>query len=221
VALLLAMGTTLLAGCNNPFSPAKAQPPVTDSGAIVVPTDYATREGTFTTIAQAISAKGEGNGQAAYIGAFADTTSDGFGFTVEFDPSVITDRQQAGKAIPRWTRPLEAAFYRYLFTPAASPAPEAEYSLDWSSEGSDDIDETAGIATLYRIYDVKALRDDGTTLQAAYGHATLTMRRTAATSRWVITHWEDHVDPRYGADPPGDQSGFRSFSRIRIDSTGQ
>jgi hypothetical protein len=45
------------------------------------------------------------------------------------------------------------------------------------------------------------------------------MRRTASTSRWVITHWEDRVDPRYGADPTGDP-GFRSFSRIRIDSTG-
>jgi hypothetical protein len=86
--------------------------------------------GTLTDL-EAIFAKARQRA-AAYVGAFADATSDGFDFTVGFDPSVVADRQQAGKPIPAWTRPLEAVFYRYLFTPAASPAPEAEYSLQWT-----------------------------------------------------------------------------------------
>jgi len=210
-----ALALLALSGCHNPFMPAEAQPPATDTGTIQVATDYATREGTLTTIAEAIFAKAQGNGQSAYLGAFADTSVDEFGFTVVFDPDVFAERTQAGKTIPIWNRSYESAFYRYLFT-IASPTSEAQYSLKWTSDGVDDVDEGAGVATLYRQYEVK--KDDDT---IAFGHATLTMRRTAPTSRWLITHWEDHVDAAYGPDPPPDKAGFRSFSRLRIDSTGQ
>jgi hypothetical protein len=86
------------------------------------------------------------------------------------------------------------------------------------ARGVDDVDEAAGIATLYRQYEMKRNEDT-----VAFGHATLTMRRTATTSRWLITHWEDHVDGTYGPDPtcPVGESCYRSFSRLRIDSTGQ
>src|SRR4029078_5573359 len=119
-------------------------------------TDYATREGTLTTIAEAIFAKDQGNGESAYLGAFADTSFAEFCFTVVFDPDVFAERTNAGKTIPTWTRSYESAFYRWVFQDAPATA---EYSLTWTPEHVDDVDEAAGIATLYRQYEMKRNED--------------------------------------------------------------
>ena len=210
-----------LAGCRNPFRPSEPEPPATSSNEIIVPTDYATPQGVLTTIQEALYAKAQGNGGAAYLGSFADTLSDAFGFTVVFDPDVVEDRLQAGKAIPEWTRPLEQTFYAYLCGAQVSPDPAAEYSLRWTPDADDDVDEGGGIAVLSQRYSLTAAVPGGAVLQIAYGHARITMRRVASGSRWALTRWEDTVDPAYGPDPTGVNSGFRSFSRLRIDSTGQ
>ena len=210
-----------LAGCRNLFAPSEPQPPATDTGTVVIPTDYATPEGLLTTLAEAVNARGQGNSAGAYIGAFADTLTGPFGYTQVFDPGVVADRLQAGKAIPAWTRTSERSFFTYLFGTRVAPDPDADYSLSWTPEASDEIDLDAGVAVLTRRYSITAVIPGGSVVQIAYGHARIVMRLIESGSRWAITRWDDTTDPVYGPAPTGETAGFRSFSRLRIDSTEQ
>ncbi len=220
-AFAAAVVALALAGCRNPFAPSEPQPPV--EAAVPVRTDYATPEGVLTTIRDAVFARNQSDGAAAYIGAFSDT-----GYVQVFDPGVVEDRIRASKAIPNWNRAYERTFYPYLFRQQVllvqNPAlyTDADYVLSWTPEiASDDINLDSGVATLYRLYHLTATISDGSVAQLAYGHARIVMERNASGTRWAITRWEDTTDPAYGPAPQGDNAGFRSFSRLRIDSTEQ
>ena len=206
-----------LAGCRNPFRPAEPEPPASQSQNTVY-VDYATPQGVWATVVEAVIAKAQGNGPSAYIGAFADTATQDYGFHVDFDPQVVQERDQAGKSVPVWTRDLEKTFYVYL-TGLRNPQtalPYGEYSMGWVPDAPDEVDETAGVATLRFKYTLTAT-DDGT--QIGLGHAELTLRYLSSASRWVITRWVDRLDQTVDGGPT--DTGHLSFSRLRIDSTGQ
>ena len=213
--LLLALFAS--SGCLNPFRPGDPAPPSTGSNEIQVPVDYATPQGLLTTISEAFVAKTAGNGVSAYIGAFADPLRDGYELTVAFDPDVVQDRINAGKVIPAWSRSLEIQFFSYVV--AQDPG---EYSLRWTPDAIDEVDLTAGTAELRQQYSVITYPGGGASpAQVAFGHVVITLRRVSGENRWVITRWEDHRDPAYDADPQGANAGYKTFSRLRIDSTEQ
>ena len=209
-ALLLA-ALLGMAGCKNPFLPAQPQLPSGTEERAVDP-DYATPEGVITTMQAAIAKKLQGNALDAYMGALADPTKQPFGITFDLDPTVVADRQAAGKTIPVWQRDYEKDFYRYLVGLNAG-----DYSLAWTIDPAspDVIDGDSAIVV--RDYHVTATTSSGSVVDIAIGHAIFHMKQLAATpSRYVIVRWTDEViDTQTGPDPVN--PGRRSFSRLRID----
>jgi hypothetical protein len=182
-----------LAGCVNIFRPGEPQLPP-GSGGTQIPLRYSSPTVTLTTLTTAISAKGSGNARAAYLGAFANTTTDGVTFSATFDPAVVAQRLASGHTVPTWTLELEGNFYRDFVLLRS-----AAYDMRWSDHptaGSDEVGDDD--ATLHRRYEVFVLDDAGNSLgRIAVGLVDLTFRK--ADGRWVIVRWEDHVDP--AADP--------------------
>jgi hypothetical protein len=199
------------AGCVNPFLPAKAEPPPADGTNVNIDLNYSDPDAVTTTFAAGVGAKGRGNGRAAYLGAFADSLSDKVPYYGVYDALVIQDRTGAGKDIPVWNRDLEAAFYPYL-----SSLNSGEYVFKWSnySSPSDEIDDVAGTATIYRAYELFAASQDGLVSPVSFGRVDLFLRKTTPT-RWAIVRWTDIVNPDYGSNPA--DAGYRSFGRLHID----
>jgi hypothetical protein len=192
LGLLVASGG-LLAGCVNFFRPGEPQPPPGSSGARI-PLQYTSPAATLNTIKAAISAKGSGNARAAYIGAFANTTTDGVSFSATFDPVVVERRRASGRTVPTWTLELEENFYsRFVLLRSAA------YDLRWSEHptaGSDEVGDDD--ATLHRRYEVFLADEAGSTLgRIAVGLVDLTFRKV--DGRWAIVLWEDRLDA--AADP--------------------
>ncbi len=213
----LALAAALaLGGCRNPFLPVEPELPLPADASIQVPIDFATPEGLLSTISAAVTAKARGNGVTAYMAAFSDSAASGYGLTIDLDPTVVTDRTNAGKVVPsRWTRDLEPAFYNYL-----SNLNPGDYTLDWTLDpASPDVDDTPDHALRTRFYTSTATAADGYTVtNVARGRAVIEMRLLpGASPSWVIVRWTDYVDPSTGGPDPTDP-GLRSFSRLRIDS---
>ncbi len=205
----------LAAGCHNPFAPATPEPPSDSGNTINISVNYSNVDAVLNTLVQAISARGHGNGPDAYIDSFADSSqNEQPPLAIGFDPDVVADRIQAGKAPPDWTRDKELVFYRYLST--LSPSSTDTYDLTFAKYDSAPADITTGSSnTLYREYTLTAFGVDGSQTLIAVGRVDLTVTEVA-TNRWKITTWSDHRDPAY---PAGDVT-HPSFSRLRIDSTG-
>ena len=161
-----------------------------------------------------MNVKGRGNGPQAYLGAFADSTAGDPPLAIGFDPDVIAERIAANKPPPAWTRALEQQFYLYLGTLSAD-----EYLLQWSSYPSAPNDVTDGNPEiLYREYTLTATPSGGLPDTIGIGRADLYLFKTPnGPPRWTITAWVDHLDPAY----PAADAAHRSFSRLRIDSTGR
>ncbi len=202
------------AGCRNPFAPATPEPPSDSGSTINISANYSNVDAVLNTLVQAISARGQGNGPDAYINSFADSSQNEPPLAIGFDPDVVAERIQAGKAAPAWTRDKELVFYRYLGT--LSPSSTDTYDLKFDPYGSAPADITTGTSnTLYREYTLTAFGVDGSQTLIAVGRVDLTITQVA-TNRWKITTWSDHRDPAYA---PGDVT-HPCFSRLRIDSAG-
>jgi hypothetical protein len=216
IGLAVVSAMLLVTSCRNLLGPNKAEPPSTDEGSYTVTVDFASPEGVLATVADAIRARGRpGNGAAAYISSFANP-DDGIPFTVTFDPDVVVNRQNAGKRWPDpWLRTHESQFYTHLVSLKAND----EYSMLWTNYAgapADEVDESDNVVTLHRQYRVQGLEaDDVTEDPIAFGRATLVLQQ-ASPNRWLITSWQDTIDPTAGPDPS--EAGDRSFSRLRIDT---
>ena len=155
----LALAWLAAGGCSNPFRPSEPAPPAGSVGVSAVNIDYTTADLTLETIKEAIEAKGQLNGLAAYTGALLPVTANAPGFTCVFDPQVVADRQLQGHQIPTWTPELELqTFYRYL-----SQLNTENYVMTWSTYQDaplDNIDLVAGTAILYRAYQLTAVSQD-------------------------------------------------------------
>jgi hypothetical protein len=191
VGLMIAVGLPL-SGCIGLFEPAVPQPPET-SGNVNIVRDYRDPISTLGTMAAGIAAKGLGNGKAAYVGAFADSTVDGVPFYATFDPAVAARYP----TVPTWNLGLESNFYSD-FVGLRSDG----YTMRWTeaSAPGDEIDLLNGEAEIYRRYEVFTVAEDGSTLgRIAVGIAHLFYKRFG--SRWAIVRWEDQVDPNVGVEP--------------------
>jgi hypothetical protein len=203
------------AGCIDWFRPARPEPPVTTGPAVDVSIDFGDPEAVLATVSAAVAARGGGNGAFAYRSAFADSATDGIKYVCEFATEVVIERTNAGRTIPVWSRERESQFYTYLVG-----LNSGDYVLQWDRYDGAPIDDVSGAdeQTLYRQYDVLAISEDGgTQTQVAHGRADLVFRRVRQ-NEWAIVRWKDLVDPVVGPDP--EDPGLRSFSRLRIDSTG-
>jgi hypothetical protein len=201
----------LLGGCEW-FRPDDPEAPQ-GGGAAIVP-NYAEPDSVLETMARAIENKGRSNGQAAYIGAFADTTADVTrGFHAFFDPQTVNRMEQRGIVIPDdWDHDDEEAFYSRLVTLPSVPANSA-FVLQWSEDVSQGEDEIAAeTARLYRKYTITAITAEGADLiTVALGLATLDLVKLS-TTRWAIVTWQDREWP--GANL---ENGEISFGQRRLE----
>jgi hypothetical protein len=200
VIVVLALG---LAGCDL-FKPETPEPPGGNVLPPVVELDYSSAEQTLTTIAAAIKAKDLGNGHRAFILAFADAELDSVpAYTASFDTADVNDflLSTGRDSIETWTRDREGAFYTQF-----SNLRRSAYVMQWDrwlEAGNDEIDDVAGLATLHRHYHVYAQSGDASIL-IGVGLADIHFQRSPRggdTEKWVITRWDDHIDPAQGEDP--------------------
>ena len=204
-----------IAGCRNPFLPGQPAPPGVEGETVTVPMDFSSPELLFSTLTTALNVKNKGNGVTAYIAAFADSGTQGVALRVEFDPSVVAEREGRGIRVPAWQRSYEVDFYKHLSTLA-----EGDYSLALTRTLTDDTTEPLR-QVFNREYSLTSTGIDGasTTLLAS-GWAEIEMRYVEEPAgQWVITRWTDHLlNP---ADPDPADPGQRCFSRLRFDSYNQ
>jgi len=208
--IAFALGVALT-GCRNPFLPAQAPAPTLGGGTSFTP-DYGKPDGVLSTVSLAIGARGTGIGESAYLNAFADSATYGFGCTFTLDDSVVAAAKRAGAVVPdQWRLAYETAFYRYL-SGVSSVSGEYEMTFVEEAPAEDSGDRTL----LHQTYVLTAGSGDNQ-VQVATGKADIEMRQvTSPTARWVITAWSDHLFPGISATPT--DPGEFCFSRLRIDS---
>jgi hypothetical protein len=196
---LLLLGLTWLAatghiGMCDLFRPAT---PERGGTGTLIHTNYTDPDSTLGTMARGMAAKGDG--RDAYMGGIADTVRDARSFTATFDPAVLARYNSQPGAVPGydpWTTDLERTvflnFIQYKTT---------EYAMAWGPDNSNPIDDRQqDSAVLHRSYQITT-QLSSSTLIIAVGYADLTFARTPS-GRWVITRWDDRVDPAYGGANP-------------------
>lgn len=192
VAACVAVAALALGGCEW-FRPADPEPP---RGSSIVP-NYSEPDSVLETMARAVGNKGRTNGQAAYLGAFADTTVDQTrGFHAFFDPQTVNRMAQRGIVIPDdWDHDDEESFYSRLVTLPSVPA-NSEFVLQWTEDVSQGEDEvTPETARLYRKYTITAITQESADLiSVALGLVTLDLVKLSGT-RWAIVTWQDREWP--------------------------
>jgi hypothetical protein len=153
-------------------------------------------------------------GQSAYLGALADSTTDGLGFHAFFDPAVLND--YSGIRPTDWNLDYEAQFLPLFFSVKLNPyemswLPDEVYPYDYLSPEGDRM-------ILHRRYEVRALQQSPVdTLLITVGYADMYFARITA-SRWALYRWQDRVDPAVGARPAIDDQ--RTFGYRRLNAGG-
>lgn len=185
------------------------RPAVPEQGGVggSVPTDYRDPDSTLKTLALALEDKGRRNGLSAYLAGLADSATDGRAFRAFFDPAVLA-RFQAGQIPPVWDATYERNFYNNFTTFRTG-----EYGVHWFPDDPNPDQIETDRATLHRRLEIYERTDSGDSLLISVGFADLDFIRS---TRWVITRWQDRVDPTRGANPrnPDEVSyGFRRLER--------
>jgi hypothetical protein len=214
---LLAIGWCLMtsgvfSGCNGLFRPAVPEPP---SGAPIV-ADYRSPEATLKTMELGIAAKGQG--ASAWLGAFADSTGpeDGPGYHQFFDPAdkAFFEGACQCQATTDWGLSQEQNFYLSLLD--VRPGDEYLALID-SVEATPDPEPTTTEALVHRRYRLLAIAPAAEdTLIIAIGYADVRFYKFAG-DRWLITRWDDHVDPTVGVNPSDPY--LVTLGRRRLEST--
>ena len=198
--LALGLLAVLVAGCDL-FKP--ASPEMGGGGSTLLPS-YATPESCLRYMQIGIERK-DNVGQSAYLGALADTTTDGQGFHAFFDPAVWNAYDGIRPA--DWDLSHEAQFLPVFIRSFGDP-----YEMRWLPDEVHPHDDDLGDhMILHRRYEVRALRQStADTLLIAVGYADLYFAKISA-ARWALTRWQDRVDPAVGAQPADpDQQTFGS-----------
>lgn len=198
--ILVATLALLAPGCRY-FRP--AQPEVGENLASFE-AKYGTIDETLETLRLAIQDKSTTIGQSAYIGGFADPTTDAQGFSATFDP--ITVARFSNPSLD-WTFQKEEQFYSNL----SRLLPTATFVFSWGEfRGAPDDDIQATTAVLYRSYVLDASPDEGQTyVHIARGNAELHL--VLLGTKWKIVQWVDSEDPL--ADFT---AGEQSFGQLRL-----
>lgn len=187
IALVFAV-TFALAGCDY-FRP--AQPEIGgDNPLPPVQVDYGDPEKTIETLQRAIQDKSATNGQAAYIGGFADPATDDQGFSATFDPFTVARFENPDTD---WNLGREQFFYSNL----SRYAPGFTYLFTWGHEFASAPEDArdATTATLYRSYRLRAQPADraDTLVNEAFGNAELHF--VLVGNKWKIVKWIDTENP--------------------------
>jgi len=215
IAALLACfvcASGVLAGCTNLFAPRTPERPSQEG----VPTNYSVADSTLETMARAIEAKAGGNARSAYLGALAVSQTDGHDFYAYFDPAAAARWQAVtGGTLPDpWGLDREEIFFGHL-----SGLRGQRYDFAWLVDVDHPNDEDLGPTQrlLHRQYVLTALPEGvGAPDTIAIGYADLTFIKSQTADKWVISRWQDRVDPAVGAFPANpDQLSF-SARRLEI-----
>jgi hypothetical protein len=207
--LALGLLAALVTSCEL-FKP--ATPEVGDGGSTLLPS-YATPESCLRYMKIGIERK-DNLGQDAYLGALADTTTQGIGFHAFFDPAVWNAYDGIRPA--DWNLNYEAQFLSLFFSVKLNPyemkwLPDDNYPYDYLSPEGDRM-------ILRRRYEVRAVpKPPADVLLIAVGYADLYFARISA-SRWALYRWQDRVDPAVGAQP--DSADQRTFGYRRLNAGG-
>jgi len=154
-------------------------------------------------------------GQAAYLGALADTLTDGLGFHAFFDPAVWN--AYAGIKPADWGLAHEAQFLSVFIHSYADP-----YETKWLPDENYpyDLMPDADHAILHRRYEVRAVRQStAADLLIAVGYADLYFARISA-ARWALYRWQDRVDPAVGAQPTDPDQRTFGYRRLNAGAGG-
>jgi hypothetical protein len=198
VALLVlcwaAMTGGVFSGCKGMFTPAIPEPP--DPNHINVIPNYSSPDQTLNTMTRALAAKTYGS--TAWSGAFGDSSAVGVpGYHQFFDLRDLTLFQSScGCTAPSdWGLLQEGQFYTQFLSVRPADNYQAEFTaVDQFPDEPPGTDATH----IYRHYKVEAVSPESTTVQIiAIGYADLYFHRK--DDKWVITRWDDHIDP--AADP--------------------
>lgn len=202
----------MLAGCANPFEPAKPEPP--DPSGFTP--DFTTPPKVLITLADALANKGPA-GRLAWADAMADSTGPGTrGFFAFHDPLVLS-AWRLSSSVPTpdpWKLENERRFYDWFVARY-----DGEYSMVWDRDDTspiDDIDDAAGTALLHRKYYVAATPST-TTLIIAIGYVDLYMVKY--DGRWFVTRWQDRLDPLIGVDPVDQDNRTLGWRRLESSSS--
>ena len=153
------------------------------------------------------------DGQAAYIGALADTNVDGVSFFAFFDPAVWVAYQ--GTKPDKWSLDQEVLFYG-----AFAKVRDEPYTMWWQTVDQypdDPNEQTLSQARRVRHYQVYAhILATGDSLLIAVGYADLTFVHIG--SRWKLSRWQDRVDPLIGFPPQNPLQ--QTFGARRLNATG-
>jgi len=201
----------VFSGCRDLFTPAVPEPPTGQS--IVL--NYRSPEATLNTMEAGIVAKGRGS--QAWLGGFADSTqpSETPAYHQFFDSGDVGLFEAACgcEAPPDWRASQEQNFFQAFIE--VRPSDDYVLVLEPRAEQPDPQPGATQIV-LYRQYQVLATAPDGnSTLIIATGLADLTF--TLRGSDWLITRWDDHVNPDVGVNPSDPYQV--SLGRRRLEST--
>jgi len=200
LALVLAWAATTV-GCDL-FKPAEPEPPAGET----IAGNYSTVDSTLDTMALAIRAKAQLDGENAYLRALADPTLDGRSFEAEFDPATVARYLAAsGTDVPNpWRRDSESLFYQGF---ARSNQNDA-HDMRWADGDQTDPPPAADSAIVFRKYFVNG--KSSTTSQVypiAVGQAEMHFVRNSRG--WIMVRWIDREDPA----PP---AGSDSYGMLRL-----
>ena len=196
---LLALALT---GCSD-----SSTPPLSPYPPRPVVTYYTDPTHTLGTLAAGMVDKNHSNGDEAYLGGLADSSTvssvDGRAFHAFFDA-----RDLDGHPWPHdWTRELEPQLLHDLFAKYSSP-----FVMTWEPyEPAGNESGSADDSLLHRKYTIVQLVRNGSTTRReiiAVGAADLSFVRSAhKPGRWVIAQWQDYR--ALGPDSVGPTLGSR------------
>ncbi len=195
LAWMAMTGGVFSGGCNL-FRPAVPEPPTLPP---IIP-NYRSPEKTLATMAVALAAKAQGS--QVWLGAFGDSAAAGVpGFHQFFDPADVAVYQGSCQctAPSDWNLGQEQSFYLALLNVRPSDSYAARFDSVAAQPDPPPNDDTHVL--LHRYYHVIATSPDGnSSLVIAIGYADLYFTKDSG-ERWLITRWDDHVDPAVTANP--------------------
>lgn len=184
-ALALAVLCVTGAGCDL-FKPAEPEQPAGET----ILGNYTTIDSTLDTMALAVRAKAQLDGENAYLRGLADATLDGRVFIAEFDPATVSRYLQTGTDVPNpWRIEHEGTFYRRF---AGSDGTDA-HDMEWRPGDQSDPTAAPDSAIVFRKYVVTGRSSSNIAYTIAVGQAEMHFIRNSRG--WIMVRWIDREDP--------------------------